>query len=233
MKIRCCCTSLLLVAAFAFTAAAPTDDECDIHKLDECAADLFVFTSRDSVPESEDDLGAFCKAQEEAEACSRAYLKKCTSSVAQGVGTVFLDDIREEIQERCDTSTDYHKDYIKHAPCLNKVGSQFNACIKATTSDLDVASRLPAKQRIGGACCQYSKLEVCVAQAVEPACPPETAEFAKSVLQRYAGELLGTVCVGFRSGEKCKGIEYDDKPGDPTLRSIMTPLIKVGSALGG
>lgn len=224
--------SLLLIALTAQSTAAPSDP-CDIQALDKCAADLFVFATRNTVPESEADLEAFCKSQLDAEVCSRAYVKRCSSSVAQGVGNIFLDDVKTEIEQRCDKTTDYHKEYIKHAPCLNKVGSKFNTCIKNTIADMDVASRLEPRHRIAGACCQYSKLEDCVSDAVGGACPQETLDFAKNVLKRYAGELLGTVCVGFQNKEKCKGIKYDDKPGDASLRSVLTPLIKVGAALQG
>ncbi|XP_077535903.1 uncharacterized protein LOC144148193 [Haemaphysalis longicornis] len=225
-------SAILFIAVLAYGSAAPTEEDCDIHKLDTCSSDLFVFATKNTIPESEADLAAFCKAQEEAEACSRVYLKKCTSSVAQGVGSVFLDDIKEEISERCDTSSDYHKEYITHAPCLNKVGSGFQACMKSLTADLDVASRLPGRSRIGGACCKYNKFETCVKKAVESGCSEDTVEFTSKVLQRYAGDLLGTVCTGYRSGDKCEGIPYDDKPGDDTLRSLLTPLVKVGDALG-
>ncbi|XP_050037836.1 uncharacterized protein [Dermacentor andersoni] len=233
MAQRLAMFGFLLVALVAQGSAAPTDDECDIHSLDKCAADLFVFATRNTVPETEGDLAAFCKTQMDSETCSRAYLKKCVSSVAQGVGNIFLDDVKEEIHDRCDTSSEYHKEFIKHAPCLNKVGSSFSTCIKNTIADLDVASRLPPKQRIAGACCQYNKLDECVRKAVESTCPPETLQFSQKVLTRYAGELLGAVCTGFRSGEKCKGIQYDDKPGDASLRSVLTPLIQVGAALQG
>ncbi|KAH7941879.1 hypothetical protein HPB49_018295 [Dermacentor silvarum] len=166
----------IVASLVAQGSAAPTD-ECDVHSLDNCAADLFVFATRNTVPETEE--------------------------------------------------------YIKHAPCLNKVGSSFSTCIKNTIADLDVASRLPPKQRIAGACCQYNKLDECVRKAVESTCPPETLQFSEKVLKRYAGELLGAVCTGFRSGEKCKSIQYDDQPGDASLRSVLTPLIKVGAALQG
>ncbi|KAL1473000.1 hypothetical protein MTO96_039003, partial [Rhipicephalus appendiculatus] len=101
--------SLLLIGLIAQCTAAPSDDPCDIHALDNCAADLFVFATRNTVPETEADLEAFCKSQIEAEVCSRDYVKRCTSSVAQGVGNIFLDDIKTEIQERCDKTTEYHK----------------------------------------------------------------------------------------------------------------------------
>ncbi|KAH6925825.1 hypothetical protein HPB50_010637 [Hyalomma asiaticum] len=224
---------LLLLALVAQCTAAPTEDECDIHALDKCAADLFVFATRNTVPETEADLQSFCKSQLDAEVCSRNYIKKCTSSVAQGVGNIFLDDVKLEIQDRCDTSTEYHKEYLKHAPCLNKVGAKFNTCIKNTIADLDVASRLEPRHRIAGACCQYNKLDDCVSKAVGSTCPPEALEFSKNVLKRYAGELLGTVCVGFRTKAKCEGIKYDDKPADASLRSVIAPLIRVGAALQG
>lgn len=225
-------SAIVLIAVLSYGSAAPADGDCDIHKLDQCSSDLFVFSTKNTIPESEADLGAFCKAQMEAEECSRAYLKKCTSSVAQGVGSIFIDDIKEEITERCDTSTDYHKEYISHAPCLNKVGSGFQTCMKSLTADLDIASRLPGRFRIGGACCKYNKFESCVKTAVESGCSEDAVEFTSKVLQRYAGELLGTVCVGYRSADKCENIPYDDKPGDDSLRSLLTPLVKVGDALG-
>ncbi|KAK8769112.1 hypothetical protein V5799_014417 [Amblyomma americanum] len=222
---------LLLIGLFGCACAAPNGD-CDAKKLDACAAELFVFATSEKIPTTAAELKPFCAKQQKSLECSRDYLKRCTESVVQGIGSIFLDDISAEIEGRCDESSDYHKAYLKHSPCMNKAGASIHKCIRSVAADLDVASRLPAKQRIGGACCKYNVLESCVKKAIEGKCDAEAHKFAEGLLEKYAGELLGTVCTAYRSGDKCKSIPFDSAPGDKSIRSVLTPLIKIGSALG-
>lgn len=220
---------LLLAGLAGFASAGP---DCDVKKLDACAADLFIFATSEKIPTTPRELEALCSKQQKSEACARDYLKRCTDSIAQGVGSIFLDDIKAEIEGRCDESTSYHQDYLMHAPCLNKVGSAFHKCFRGLTADLDLASKLPNKQRIGGACCKFNVYEQCVQKAVQGQCGEEVIEFAKGIVDKYAGELLGTVCTAYRSGDKCKNIDFGSAPGDKNIRSVLTPLIKVSAALG-
>ncbi|KAH7971921.1 hypothetical protein HPB52_003861 [Rhipicephalus sanguineus] len=206
--------------------AAATGSECDIRYLDRCSADLFLFASRNTIPTNEDDAAKFCKVQLDAEACSRACVEKCEPRV-QGWSDIFLDLIKEEIKKRCSTSYRYHNESIKYAPCLNSVGSSLHACMKDTVANLDIASRLPSEQRVEGACCHYNKLHGCWRKAAESGCPKEAVEFLQNVLQLYDGYLLGDVCRLY----KCDAIQYDDKPGNASLRSLLTPLLKVFAAL--
>ncbi|XP_077524188.1 uncharacterized protein LOC144135397 [Amblyomma americanum] len=222
---------LLLIGLFSCTCAAPKND-CDVKKLDACSADLFVFATSAKVPATPAELKPFCATQLKSVECSRDYLKRCTESVVQGIGSIFLDDINAEIEGRCDESSDYHKDYLKSAPCLNKVGASIHKCFRSVTADFDLASRLPAKQRIGGACCKYNDLEACMHKSLDGQCSVEVRQFAEGLLEKYAGELLGTVCSAYRTGDKCKGIPFDSTPGDKNIRAVLTPLIKVASALG-
>lgn len=223
--------SLVLIGVVGLTWAAPKGD-CDIKKLDACAADLFIFASSEKVPVSPEELEPYCKKQEQSLTCANDYLKRCTDSVAQGIGSIFLDDIKSEVEARCETSTTYSQDFLKYAPCLNKAGPGFHKCLRGLTADLDQAARLPNKQRIGGACCKFNIFEQCVHKAVDSQCDGQTVEFAKTVLEKYAGELLGTVCTAFRSGDKCKSIHFDSTPGDKNIKAVLTPLIKVSAALG-
>ncbi|KAL1414401.1 hypothetical protein MTO96_007544 [Rhipicephalus appendiculatus] len=209
----------LLLAGLAGLASAAPD--CDAKKLDACAADLFIFGSSEKIPTTPRELEPYCSKQNKAEACARDYLKRCTDSVAQGIGSVFLDDIKSEIEARCDDSTTYHADYLKNAPCLNKAGAGFHKCLRGLVADLDLASKLPNRQRIGGACWPF-----------QGQCDSDVIEFAQGIVDKYAGELLGTVCTAYRSGQKCKSIDFGSASGDKSLRSVLTPLIQVSAALG-
>ncbi|XP_077522131.1 uncharacterized protein LOC144133142 [Amblyomma americanum] len=222
---------LVLLGLFGCACGAPKAD-CDPKKLDACAADLFLFATSEKIPTNQAELDTFCAKQVKSEECARDYTKRCTDSIAQGIGSIFLDDIKAEIEGRCDESSTYHHDYLKNAPCLNKVGASFHKCFRGLTADLDVATRLPNKQRIGGACCKFNVFEACVKKAIEGQCSAEVYEFAEGLLEKYAGELLGTVCSAYRSGDKCKSLPFDSAPGDKNIRSVLTPLIKVSAALG-
>ncbi|CAN7941623.1 unnamed protein product, partial [Ixodes hexagonus] len=123
-------------------------------------------------------------------------------------------------------------DYLKHVGCLNSVGPGIHKCMKNLILELDVAAQVPPKKRIGGACCKFDGFENCVTQLVQGKCSPEATTFAQSLLQKYAGELLGTVCTAFRGNDKCAGIDYGSAVGDASLKSILTPLLKVSDALG-
>uniref|UniRef100_A0A023GDP2 Putative secreted protein n=1 Tax=Amblyomma triste TaxID=251400 RepID=A0A023GDP2_AMBTT len=222
---------LLIIGFFGFACAAPKGD-CDIKKLDACAADIFVFATANKVPTTAAEHKPYCAKQLKSEACARDYVKRCTDSVVQGIASIFLDDVKAEIEERCSKGSTYQNDFFKHAPCLNKAGDSVHRCFQNVNTDMDVASRLPTKQRIGGACCKFNVFEACVLRAVEEKCSNEAVEFTKGLLDRYAGELLGTVCTTYRSGEKCKSIVFDSQPGDKNIRAVLTPLITVAAALG-
>ncbi|KAK8769111.1 hypothetical protein V5799_014416 [Amblyomma americanum] len=179
----------LSIGLFSCTCAAPKND-CDVKKLDACSADLFVFATSAKVPATPAELKPFCATQLKSVECSRDYLKRCTESVVQGIGSIFLDDINAEIEGRCDESSDYHK------------GDKYN------------------------------DLEACMHKSLDGQCSAEVRKFAEGLLEKYAGELLGTVCSAYRTGDKCKGIPFDSTPGDKNIRAVLTPLIKVASALG-
>ncbi|XP_075740768.1 uncharacterized protein LOC142787030 isoform X1 [Rhipicephalus microplus] len=213
----------------SLASAAP---DCDAKKLDACAADLFIFGSSEKIPTTPEELESFCGTQNKAESCARDYIKHCTESVSQGIGDVFLDDIKSEIEDRCDESSVYREDYLRSAPCLNKVGAGFHKCLRGLVADLDLASKLPNKQRIGGACCKYNVFEQCVSKVVQGQCDSDVIEFAQGLVDRYSGELLGTVCTAYRSGQKCKSIDFSSTSGDKNLRSVLTPILQISGALG-
>ena len=79
---------------------------------------------------------------------------------------------------------------------------------------------------------KYNELEVCALKSLEGKCNAEVRDLLKLVLEKYTGELLGTVCTAYRSGDKCKSITFDSAPGDKNIRAAITPLIKVSAALG-
>ncbi|CAN7948780.1 unnamed protein product, partial [Ixodes hexagonus] len=94
--------------ALSVCRAAPKAG-CDLSEVDACAADIFIFAARESAPKDAAELDAYCKIQKASEACARNYAKKCTESVVQGIATIFLDDIKDEIDTRCDASQAYQK----------------------------------------------------------------------------------------------------------------------------
>ncbi|XP_029838351.2 uncharacterized protein LOC8041216 [Ixodes scapularis] len=228
MRVAC---FLLLAGLLGPVRAAPKAG-CDVLQVDGCAADVFLFAAKDSAPKDAAELESYCKVQKASEECSRNYVKKCTESVVQGIATIFLDDIKDEIDTRCDPTQDYHKEYLKHVGCMNSVGPGIHKCMRDLVVALDVAAQLPVKQRIGGACCKFDGFENCVTQLVQSKCTGESTTFAKGLLNKYAGELLGTVCGAFKGNDKCAAINYGSAVGDASLKSILAPLIKVSDALG-
>lgn len=79
---------------------------------------------------------------------------------------------------------------------------------------------------------KFNVFDECLKKATEGKCEQGGADFANALLQKYAGELLSTVCSAFKSGERCASISFANTKGDTSLRSVLAPLIKVSDALG-
>lgn len=79
---------------------------------------------------------------------------------------------------------------------------------------------------------KYNVFEQCVSKVVQGQCDSDVIEFAQGLVERYSGELLGTVCTAYRSGQKCKSIDFSSTSGDKNLRSVLTPILQISGALG-
>ncbi|XP_064484584.1 uncharacterized protein LOC135397149 [Ornithodoros turicata] len=224
----------VLFGTLSTASAAPRKPGCELEILDKCGGELFVFATSEKIAINAQELDEVCARQAEAEECARDYLKKCTESIVQGIGSIFLDDVRDEIETRCEKDSEYQKRYLEHASCLNSIGPGLHRCMRNLTLDLDTAAQLQSKHRIGGACCKFNVFETCFENAVKGKCPSGAEDLARNFVQKYSGELLSTVCAPYRGNlDKCKSIVFDDNlRGDPNIRSALTPLIKVGEALG-
>ncbi|KAL1414399.1 hypothetical protein MTO96_007542 [Rhipicephalus appendiculatus] len=187
--------SLLLIGLVAQCTAAPSDDPCDIHALDNCAADLFVFATRNTVPRKRKLIWKLSASPRSKRRSAAAITSRgARAAWPRAWATSFWTTSRRRSRNAATRRLNTIRSTSSTLHASTKVGSKFNTCIKNTIADLDVASRLEPRQRIAGACCQYSKLEDCVSSAVGSTCPPGGArlrqERPEALRRRAAGHRV-------------------------------------------
>lgn len=191
--------------------SAPTMD-CSYSYLDNCAHDLLLFRNVDgvvSVPVSLDELKQQCKSQERSEKCVRERSEHCTRGIQKGISRLFLDTIRDEMESRCDFTSQEHQKYLKLAPCLNSISSTIANCthefIKSTDVSVGISAGQSIRQKIPHACCNFGLYSECVLVTARKACGSEAEAFLKNIVEGASGDLIETACASYKvEGEVCR-----------------------------
>lgn len=220
---------LLFTASLGCIQAASTKEGCDVDATDECTAKMIIFLSKETLPVNAAELAVECGVQKAAEACVRAFVEKCVDGVGQVAGLGLIDSIKEEINARCDASSDYQKEFLKHVPCLNSAGSAIHKCLQNLAPDFESASRLE-KQQIEGACCKMNVFRECHNSAVHATCDDEGVKFSEGLLQKYTGTLLNKLCRSF-SQDNCASLPFSDVKGSSVSKSPLSALLKLSESL--
>lgn len=193
-------------------------------------AKLIVFLSKETIPVTAADLAIECEVQKASEACVREFLEKCVEGLGQIAGFSMLDSIKEEADDRCNTSSDYHKEYLKHAPCLNTAGPTVHKCLQDLATGLDSATRLE-KRKIEGACCKFNVFKECHSNAAHKNCDADGIKFSDAWLQKFAGGLLSGLCRPFKQDD-CGNLHFTDAKGSIVPKSALPSLLKLSKSLG-
>ncbi|XP_077536612.1 uncharacterized protein LOC144148967 [Haemaphysalis longicornis] len=231
-------TSLLIAGLSSCALAATTTRTppgCSTESFEKCGTDLIIFAGGPVIPTNKDQLVTSCPKEKASEKCARSYSTKCLARFPRGMVMLLLDGIRNEVNVKCNTTSPGGKEYLKHAPCLNTNGGKLHQCMRDLTLVLDQSVDAPQKSRLGLSCCSFNTYRTCMTDAVKGSCESSTSAYVDKLITGYAGDLLDTVCVNFKTGsDACKSLPSlpkSTKTGRST--SLLSPLARIVTSLNG
>ncbi|XP_003740149.1 uncharacterized protein LOC100897145 [Galendromus occidentalis] len=191
--------------------SAPTID-CSYKYLDICANDLLLFRDIGGIvraPVSIEELRQQCESQAKSENCVRERSEQCTTGIVKGISRLFLDTIRDEMESRCDFTSEEHQKYMEMAPCLDSISGKIANCsiefIKSTDVSVGISSGLTLKQKIPHACCNFGLYSDCMLGTTKESCGAEAEAFIKNMVDGASGDLIETACSAYKvDSETCR-----------------------------
>ncbi|XP_003744815.1 uncharacterized protein LOC100899984 [Galendromus occidentalis] len=190
-----------------FSLGLPVKPGCDPDKLDACGSELVIFGTGQRIPETREQLEMQCRVERAAEICARDFAKECLPPLPRGMVIVILEGISQEVTWKCDANHSLHQAFLRHAPCMNKIGDTLHKCMTNLTSKLDFSAGVEPHQRVSRSCCNFQEYIDCSHRAVERSCGKEAGEYIRKLLTRSAGDFIEIACVSHKTdGPACKKI---------------------------
>ena len=101
----------------------------------------------------------------------------------------------------------YQTDYLRHAPCMKSVQTQYQECsdsyqekLKQIQADQTQSSSPSTPDKVGLLCCSFQEYLDCSQHVVNNTCGFHTASFTKGFLDRMAKPLAKGHCQSYPSG---------------------------------
>ncbi|XP_022670174.1 uncharacterized protein LOC111269714 [Varroa jacobsoni] len=234
--------AVLLVSFASSVHAGPTaDTKCTQDGLEKCGSELIIFASGPKIATTAAELKSACPKEQASEKCARDYTNRCLPRLPKGMVTLFLDGVKTEVSGKCKEGQSKHKEYLKHAKCLNENGVQLHGCMSSLVAVLDQTIAKAAAQTAAGgkadqkkqlkeSCCSFASMHACMIDSVKTPCGADTAKFVDNLIQGYSGDLLDTVCAAFPTAN-CTKTSPPIKPGKNAPKNLLSPLARMVSSL--
>ncbi|XP_077524181.1 uncharacterized protein LOC144135387 [Amblyomma americanum] len=206
---------------------------CSIDVLDKCGADLVIFGTGHTVPNNTKELLKQCEVEFSAGICARQFANRCLPPLPRGMVVVILEGISQEVSSKCNVSNPLHNEFLKHAPCMNKVGDTLHKCMKKLTLSLDYSASIEPHLRVGRSCCNFAEYLMCSGDAMRKQCGAEAEDYIKKLLTRSAGDFIEIACINHRTDfESCKSSAGVVDMSTTRITSLLSPMAKLVSAEG-
>ncbi|KAL1414144.1 hypothetical protein MTO96_000963 [Rhipicephalus appendiculatus] len=206
---------------------------CSIEVLDKCGADLVIFGTGHTVPNTTKELLKQCEIEFSAGICARQFANRCLPPLPRGMVVVILEGISQEVSSKCNVSNPLHDEFLKHAPCMNKVGDTLHMCMKKLTLSLDYSASIEPHLRVGRSCCNFAEYLKCSGDAMRKQCGEEAEDYIKKLLTRSAGDFIEIACINHRTDfESCKSSAAVVDMSTTRITSLLSPMAKLVSAEG-
>ncbi|XP_064485744.1 uncharacterized protein LOC135398251 [Ornithodoros turicata] len=234
MKLFLVYLTVLAVGLSSTYAASTGKPDCDESILDQCGTGLFFFAKSTKVAGNAEELAKACKDEMKDLDCVQNYANACLTGLARGMVQLLLDGCSKVISEKCVPGSPKHAQYLDNVDCLNKAGDKIHPCMNQLSAVLEASSEHPeGKHKVGLACCSFSDYQQCILNASRSTCTESHTAYAGEIIQSYAGDLLDTVCVRYKSGSPaCSSLPALHPPKKARSQSLLPPLAAILRTLG-
>ncbi|XP_066996062.2 uncharacterized protein [Anabrus simplex] len=161
---------------------------------------------------NKEELDRMCPHLNHGLICVSQYTQRCMKQEEQDQFHRLYSGTRKVIEDVCEEGQ-YQQEYLRHAPCVQKVRSDDENCAAKYQRELldinqetpsNVSSQSESNKNVQKVCCSLQTYLECSERAVLTMCGPETAAFTKGLLDTMASSLIQTHCEKYPAGsEEC------------------------------
>lgn len=187
--------------------------DCNNNDITECVGLLEALTNEDlGFAATVFELKEMCPVLLKGLLCIDNYTRRClTHSHREYFNKLYAGTITV-IKDLCNSQGKYQQEYIRHAPCMRTVNSEYNHCSEIyhqKTADLnhisDAVATLDDEEKnrnVITLCCSFQEYLQCSERVVFDTCGNETASFTKEFLDRMAGPIVQFKCLNYAPGSQ-------------------------------
>lgn len=147
-----------------------------------------------------EDLDTLCPHLHSGLRCIDNYTRVCLKHEQRSHFNKLYAGTSMVIQEIC-TPGHYQEEFLRHAPCMNKLTSDYEVCVNKYQHQLKNFTKQEPAQNIKKLCGNLNDYLQCSKNIVKKTCGEETATFAAGFLDRMANSLLRRHCSEKNMGE--------------------------------
>ncbi|XP_043290032.1 uncharacterized protein [Venturia canescens] len=197
----------LIMTAFYSLLASCRAEDCGHEHLARCAGPLGKITNNNELGfvTTKEELEALCPQLEDGMTCIKKYTLTCMEGEQRENFNSLYNGVNMAIMELCQDSP-YQDEFLKHAPCMQKVQAEYEICSKRYVQAAFAIERrnqtsVKANEPLKGICCAFQEYLDCSHNTVLRKCGKETAEFTKDFLDKMSNSLMKMHCEPYTHGE--------------------------------
>ncbi|XP_034941898.1 uncharacterized protein [Chelonus insularis] len=195
----------ILLAAFYSLLASCRGEECGHEHLARCARPLGKITDNNDLGfvTTKKQLQVLCPDLQSGMGCIKLYTLRCMKESQRQNFFSLYKGVNMAIIELCQEGA-YQDAFLKHAPCMQKVQSDYELCSKKyqnTVRELENQNLTRSSEPVKSVCCAFQEFLDCSHHTVRRKCGEETAEFTKNFLDMMSNSLIKTHCAPYKRAD--------------------------------
>ncbi|KAL6425532.1 hypothetical protein ACFW04_009587 [Cataglyphis niger] len=187
--------ALFMTALYSLLASC-RGEKCGHEELVRCARPLERISSNDLslVVTKKEELNKLCPDLEAGMKCITRYTINCMKEKQREHFNSLYTGTNKAIMELCHDGP-YQDEFLKHAPCMQKVKAEYEICYKAYQKGTVVMEKpsnrtVATQEDLKSLCCAFTEYLECSHRTVRSQCGDDTARFTKDFLDRMSSSLL-------------------------------------------
>ncbi|XP_029038277.1 uncharacterized protein LOC114873775 isoform X1 [Osmia bicornis bicornis] len=175
--------------------------ECGHERLVKCGRPFERISNSDlSFATKKEDLQRLCPDFEAGIKCIQTYTFDCMKEKQREHFSSLYAGTNKVVMELCQDGP-YQDEFLKHAPCMQKVQPEYELCSKKyhrTTQEIERSNHtVSLNASLKSLCCGFKEFLECSHHTVRRQCGDDTAQFAKEFLDRMSISLLKEHCGAY------------------------------------
>lgn len=224
-----------LFTVFTIVVHYVSGEECGQAELTNCAKPLQILqsTSELSIAVKKEELDKLCPDLHNGLLCIRSYTRRCMTLQQRNHFNKLYHGTNQVIRDLCKEGQ-YQDEFLKHAPCLRHVQSEYEVCAKRYEETIAFINQARSQENVTlteddnvkTVCCSFTEFLDCSEQTARKTCGEETAQFTRGFLDKMSSTLVKTYCDSYYKGSgRCR--EYSSSAWSITPTILTTGILSI------